>query len=146
MNEKILILLKNIAILLQIKGENAFKSNAYNTAADIIETQNLDIQNLVKNNSLSNVNGFGKALTEKITEYVQTGKLDYYQNLINEIPESLIELTKLDGLGTKKIKILFDQLNIKNINDLKQSLEDGKIAELKGFGKKSEQNLKDQLS
>lgn len=146
MNEKIITLLRNISILLEVKGENIFKTNAYKTAADIIETQNLDIEELVNSNKLSSTNGFGKALTEKITEYVKTGSLQYYQDLIQEIPESLIELNKIEGLGIKKIKTLFEKLEIKNLEDLKIAAKKQEVSKLQGFGKKTEENILNQLT
>jgi DNA polymerase (family 10) len=145
-NTKIIELLNNLANLLEINGENSFKSGAYRTAADIIETQNLDVAQLISENKLGEINGFGKALVEKLTDLIQNGKMEYYEKVINEVPESLLKLTRIEGLGTKKIGRLYRELGIKNIDELKRACEKNQISELKGFGKKTEQNILEQIN
>ncbi len=144
-NEIVIKLLNNISQLLLIKGELSFKSQAYKTAADIIEIQNLDVFSLVKENKLSEVDGFGKALVEKISDYVQNGEMAYYKKLTAEVPESLLELLEIDGLGTKRISKLWKELNVKSKEDLIRVLNDGTLSELTGFGKKLIENLKTNL-
>ncbi|MGQ9818443.1 MAG: DNA polymerase/3'-5' exonuclease PolX [Candidatus Kapaibacteriales bacterium] len=130
---------RNIAILLRIKGDNPFKADAYEKAADIIESQQLDILNLARNNQLPEIKGIGDALAKKIYEYVQTGKLEYYEKLKTEIPLELISLTRLSNLGPKKTKLLYDKLGIKNIDDLEKACLENKVANLKGFSEKSQE-------
>lgn len=132
-------ILRNISVLLRIKGENPFKADAYEKAADTIESLQLDVAALVQQNKLSEVKGFGEALVKKITEYVQTGKFEYYERLKKEIPLELIIVTRLPNLGPKKTKFLYDTLGIRTIDDLEKACLDNKIATLKGFSVKSQE-------
>ncbi len=138
-DRKLVKILRSISVLLKIKGENPFKAEAYENAADIIESNQLDIAELVHTNSLGKIKGFGEALVKKITEYVQTGNFQYYEKLKEEIPEGLIAVTKIPGIGPKKAKMLYDELSIQNLDDLEQACFDDKIAKLKGFSPKSQE-------
>jgi DNA polymerase (family 10) len=140
-DKKLVKLLRNASILLQIKGENIFKANAYSNAADIIESQQLDVAELVQNGKLGEIKGFGEALVKKITEYVQTGKMSFYEKLISEVPEELIKITKIPGIGPKKTKQLYEKLGIRTIEDLEKACIEGKIASLKGFSEKTQEIL-----
>lgn len=144
-NEQLIEILNNISKILLIKGEIPFKSQAYKTAADIIEIQKLDIEQLVKEKKLSSIDGFGKAMVEKITDFVENGKMTYYENLKNEIPISLLELLEIEGLGTKRVAKLWKELNVINKKDLKRIIDDGTINNIDGFGKKLIDNLKNNL-
>lgn len=137
--KKLVKILRNIAILLQIKGENVFKAQAYSNAADIIEAMQLDIVDLVKSGKLGEIKGFGEALVKKITEFVETGKISYYDKLITEIPVELVAITKIPGIGPKKTKVLYENLGIKSIDDLEKACLDGKVAKIKGFSEKSQE-------
>jgi DNA polymerase (family 10) len=138
-DRKLVKILRNISVLLKIKGENPFKAEAYENAADVIESNQLDIAELVRTNSLGKIKGFGEALVKKITEYVQTGTFHYYEKLKEEIPEGLIAVTKIPGIGPKKAKVLYDKLSIQNLDDLEQACLDNKIANIKGFSPKSQE-------
>ncbi len=140
-DKKLVKLLRNASILLQIKGENIFKANAYSNAADIIESLQLDVVDLVQNGKLSEIKGFGEALVKKITEYVQTGKMSFYEKLIAEVPEELIKITKIPGIGPKKTKQLFEQLGIRTIEDLEKACLEGKVEKIKGFTAKTQEIL-----
>lgn len=138
-DKKLVKILRNIAILLQIKGENVFKANAYANAADIIESMQLDVRDLVRQGKLAEIKGFGEALVKKITEYVETGKISFYEKLTSEIPVELVTITKIPGIGPKKTKLLFETLGIKTIDDLEQACIDNKVAKIKGFSAKSQE-------
>lgn len=140
-DKKLVKLLRNASILLQIKGENIFKANAYSNAADIIESLQLDVVELVRNGKLSEIKGFGEALVKKITEYVQTGKISFYEKLIAEVPEELVKITKIPGIGPKKTKQLYEQLGIRTIEDLEKACLEGKVEKIKGFSAKTQEIL-----
>lgn len=144
-NEKIILLLRKLSFLLEIKGENKFKSQAYNTAADIIEVQNLDVRKLISANQLKDINGFGKALCEKLEDLVTNGKMQYYENLTKEIPESLYELNDIEGLGTKRISKLYHEIGVVDRRTLKKSIEDKSITNIQGFGDKLIKNILEKL-
>ncbi|MFZ0564818.1 MAG: DNA polymerase/3'-5' exonuclease PolX [Chlamydiales bacterium] len=130
-----------IAILLELKGENPFKIRAYHNASRTLEDLEEDIETLVNENRLTDFPGIGKAIAEKITTLVLTDHLPYYEKLRKSIPETLLELLQVPGLGGKKIKILYEQLKIKNIEQLATACQKGKVAKLEGFGVKSQENI-----
>ena len=130
-------ILNNIAVLLDIKGENPFKSRAYSNAAGIITDNGIDVVEAVRNDNLKDNKGFGDALQKKITEYVDTGKITYYENLIREIPETLVDITKISSIGPKKAKLLYETLSITNLDELETACFDGRLSSLKGFTPKT---------
>ncbi len=135
---EIVMILNNIGMLLELKGENFFKSKAYYDAARRIEVMEENLEELVRDDKLKDIKGFGKALTQKITELVKTGRLDYYNRLKASFPEGLFELLKIQGLGPKRISTLYNKLGICNIEQLKQACNEGKLLELAGFGRKTQ--------
>jgi DNA polymerase (family 10) len=139
--KELLEILENLAVMLEIKGESPFKSRAYQNAADIIKVQQLDIEKLVNQNKLAEIKGFGKALVEKITDYVENGKMTYYERLKEEIPLSLIKMTKLDGIGNKKAGQIYQELGISEIDELEKAAKENKIQELKGFSKNTQEKI-----
>ncbi|MEC9327742.1 MAG: DNA polymerase/3'-5' exonuclease PolX [Verrucomicrobiota bacterium] len=138
--------LKKIAILLELKGENAFKIRAYRTGSEIVETYSGDLLKLALENELENIKGIGTALAKKIHELATTGKLEYFENLKSEFPESIFDLFTISNLGPKKIKLLYDQLGIDSISKLKQSCESGHVEGISGFGNKSVSKILDSIS
>jgi DNA polymerase (family X) len=136
-NQELIKILKNISILLELKGENPFKSRAYTNAAEIIKIEDIDIERAVKEKTLKDIKGFGKALVSKITGYVETGKMEYYEKLTAEVPESLVALTKLSNLGTKKVRQIWQELGITTMEELEMACKNGTLLKLKGFTEKT---------
>ncbi|GAA5494230.1 DNA polymerase/3'-5' exonuclease PolX [Rubritalea halochordaticola] len=139
--EDIADVLENIALLLELKGENVFKTRAYRNGAEIARTGDCDIIGLAKENRLAEIDGIGKALQDKIHELVTTGKMDYYEDLRSGFLPTLFDLFEIQGLGPKKIKALYDKLEIDSIESLKRACEDGSISQLSGFGTKTVEKL-----
>jgi DNA polymerase (family X) len=139
--EDIAEILEEIALLLELKGENFFKTRAYKNGAEIALNAEEDIITLAKEGRLDEVKGFGKALQDKVAELVQTGKMTYYENLRAEFPAGLFELFELSGLGPKKIKALYEQLGVDSVAALKAACESGKVSGLSGFGEKTTQKI-----
>lgn len=139
--EEVVDLLESIARLLELKGENVFKVRAYTNAARALETFSGDFESLLLQGRLGEVGGIGDALTDKITDYATHGSLPYYEKLRAEFPKSLFDLFELQGLGPKKIKLLWEQLAITTIEALEAACKDGRVAELKGFGEKTAANF-----
>lgn len=133
--------LQEIATLLELKGENAFKVRAYQNAARLLETLEIPLSQFVADAQAGKIKGIGEALQEKIATLYHTGSLPYLQELRDEFPPGLLELFQVPGLGGKKIKMLYDSLHISSISDLKEACEQGKLSGLKGFGEKTEQNI-----
>jgi DNA polymerase (family X) len=136
-DKNLINILKNIAVLLEVIGENQFKSRAYLNAANLIKSQELDIHEIAKRGELGKIKGFGKALVEKIGDYCENGKMQYYENLLETIPESLLMISKIKGIGTKKVKSLYEIHGISNIDQLEEFALDGRLERIKGFSKKS---------
>ncbi|WP_411845188.1 DNA polymerase/3'-5' exonuclease PolX [Roseibacillus persicicus] len=133
--------LEEIALLLELKGENPFKTRAYRNGADIIRDFEGDFLQLAKDDELKGIKGIGDALQQKLHELASTGRLQYHLDLKHEFPETLFELFDLQGLGPKKIKALYDELEISTLGGLKRACEDGSVAGLKGFGKKTAEKI-----
>ena len=134
-------ILEHIAQLLELKGENPFKIRAYTNAARALESLSEPIETLVNEGRLGEIEGIGKAITEKVTELVTTGRLEYYEELKGSFPEGIFELFELRGLGAKKIKVLHDQLGVASVGDLELVCKEGRAAELAGFGEKTQAKL-----
>ncbi|MEO1856697.1 MAG: DNA polymerase/3'-5' exonuclease PolX, partial [Rubritalea sp.] len=139
--EDIADILDEIALLLELKGENVFKTRAYKNAAEIVRSVDADIVALAKEDKLDGIAGIGKALQQKIHEIAITNKLEFHQNLRAEFPPTLFELFEIQGLGPKKIKVLYDQLNIDSVSSLKTACNNGSISALKGFAKKTVEKI-----
>jgi DNA polymerase (family 10) len=139
--EQTIDLLETIAQLLELKGENPFKIRAYTNAARALETYSGNFPKLVEENGLQELAGIGEAIAKKISEYALTGKLDYFEKLRADFPESLFELFEVQGLAGKKIKVLWEKLQVKSISELEMACRDGRVAELPGFGAKTAENL-----
>ena len=133
--------LVNIATLLELKGENPFKTRAYQNAARTIETLSEPLDKVVAEARLGDIKGIGEALQQKITELVTTGRLQYYEDLKAATPPGLVAMLDIPGLGPKKIKALHDELGIDTVEKLEQACKDGRIAGLKGFGEKTQTNI-----
>lgn len=138
--------LRDISLLLQLKGENAFKSRAYDTGADRITGLTEDLGTLVREGRLKELPGIGQALAEKITELVSTGRLGYFEELKAEFPEGLLELLQVPDLGPKKVAVLWKELGVSNLTELERACREGRVRQLKGFGEKSEAKILDGLA
>lgn len=133
--------LREISLLLQVAGENSFKSRAYDIAADRIAGLTDDLTERVAQGRLEELPGIGKAIAEKITELVTQGRLEYYEQLKAAYPPRMLELLKVPDLGPKKAKALFEQLGVGDPDALEAACRDGRVRALKGFGPKSEEKL-----
>ena len=140
-NKEISDMFFNIADLLDIKGEIPFKIRAYRLAAQTIADLDEDIEILVKEKKLEKLPGIGKAIARKITEYVETGQLEFYEKLKKEIPPAIVELLEIPSLGPKKVSILYKKLDIKTVEELKKACLEGKLRNLDGFGEVTERNI-----
>ena len=144
--EEIAGVLEQIATLLELKDENLFKIRAYTNAARAIETFGANVSSFQDEEAVAKIPGIGKSIALKIKELVQTGSLKYFQELSAEFPSGILELFSLPGLGAKKIKALHDQLGISSIKQLQRACEQGRVAELPGFGETTQQKLCDAIA
>jgi DNA polymerase (family X) len=134
-------ILLEIGVLLELKGEVVFKTRAYANASRTLEGLNEPLEKLIAENRLGEVKGIGEALQKKITELATTGKLAYYEELKASIPPGFLEMLQIQGVGPKKIKALHDKLGVKSVADLEAACKAGKVAELDGFGDKTQTKI-----
>jgi DNA polymerase (family X) len=139
--EEIASALDEIALLLELKGENAFRCQAYSNGARAIEQLEGDPASLLKEGKLVGVRGIGEALLQKITTLITTGELPYLTNLRTEVPPGFRDMLKIQGLGAKKIRAINEALGVTTIEELQKACEEGKVAGLKGFGDKSQAKI-----
>ena len=139
--KEIAAVLEEIAQLLELKGENPFRTRAYRNGARALLNLDEDLGKRIEEGTLTEIEGIGDHLAEKITELATTGRLAYYDKLRKSIPQGLVEMMQVQGLGPKKVKTLYKKLKIKSIADLKKTLGKGKIAKVRGFGEKTEKNI-----
>jgi len=144
--EQIAGVLERIAMLLELKGENPFKIRAYTNAARAIETFGGNVSNFQDEEAVAKIPGIGKSIALKIKELAETGSLKYLEELSAQFPGGIMELFALPGLGAKKIKALFDRLGISSIEQLQKACEQGRVAELPGFGETTQQKLCDAIA
>jgi DNA polymerase (family 10) len=133
--------LERIGTMMEIKGENPFKVRAYFSGARTLQTMEEDLGTVIGEERLGDVPGIGKALTEKIETLFATGELEFYDNLLASVPPGLLDLLDIPGLGGKKIKALHEQLDVDSIESLAEACNEGKVAELKGFGEKTQEKI-----
>ncbi|ADL08149.1 DNA polymerase/3'-5' exonuclease PolX [Thermosediminibacter oceani] len=131
----------DIADMMEIKGENFFKIRAYRKASQVIANLPEDIEEIMKTSSLGSIEGIGKALEGKIKEIIETGTCRHYEELKKDIPRGLVEMLKIPGLGAKRIKTIYDALNITTIDELEQAAKSHKLRGLPGIGVKTEQAI-----
>jgi DNA polymerase (family 10) len=134
-------ILSEIGTLLELKGENPFKTRAYANAARALETLPESLDKVIADGKLGDIKGIGEALQKKITELATTGKLEYYEDLKASVPPGLMEMIQVPGVGPKKAKALHDYLGVKSVAELETAAKAGKIAGLEGFGEKTQAKI-----
>lgn len=142
-NKEIAKILSEISVYLEMEGE-MFKPRVYEKAALAIELLDKPLKDIYKTQGLKgieNIEGVGLSIAEKIEELLKTGELKYYKQLKKKYPIDLENLLRIEGLGPKLIKKLYEKLKIKNIADLEKAAQEGKIRKIEGFGEKTEQNI-----
>ncbi|MEN2984028.1 MAG: DNA polymerase/3'-5' exonuclease PolX [Dictyoglomaceae bacterium] len=140
-NLEVAKILYEISALLELKGENKYKVAAYAEAARRIENLSEDIEKLFKERRLNEIKGVGESISQKISEYLTTGKVTYLEELRKEVPPELLELEKIPGIGPKLAYRLYQELGIKDIDSLEKAAREGRIRLLPRLGEKVEQNI-----
>jgi DNA polymerase (family 10) len=141
-NAEIAAMFDRAAELLEIKGDNPFRTRAYHRAARVIEGLAKSVTSLLQaGQNLAELPGIGKDLAGKVAAIVSSGKFDLLEKLKRELSGDLGELAALPGLGPKRVKLLYDKLGIRSIAGLRRAVEAHRLRELRGFGAKSEEKL-----
>lgn len=139
--KEIAAVFEEIAVLLELKGENPFRIRAFSNAARLLKSLEGSTEGFVRQLRTTGAKGFGEQLTEFILTLYETEHLPFHEELRAEFPDGLLEFLKIPGLGAKKVKVLYEQLGLTNLEQLKEACEQGKVAELKGFAKKTESKI-----
>ncbi|MBD3270591.1 DNA polymerase/3'-5' exonuclease PolX [Candidatus Peregrinibacteria bacterium] len=142
-NQQISQIFEDIGNLLDIEGANRFRVLAYKNAAENIKGLGRELKNLYQENpdKITKITGIGKDLSEKISEILETGKLEYHQNLIDKYGSGLLDILKIRSIGPKKVKLFYQELGIDNLIKLKKAAESNQLSNLSGMGTKSEKEI-----
>ena len=139
--KRIAEILDEIGTLLELTGENPFRSRAYHNGAQVIGGLTDDLDELMREGSLTSIKGIGQGLADIIVELMQTGKAKMHEELREKVPSGVLEMLRVQGLGPKRIKLLYEKLNIKSIAELREACEKQHLRSIEGFGEKTEENI-----
>ncbi|OHB86983.1 MAG: DNA polymerase III, partial [Planctomycetes bacterium RIFCSPHIGHO2_02_FULL_38_41] len=140
-NHEIAALFERIANVLELKGENTFRINSYRKAARVIGDLTEDIEVFAKEGKLTDIPGIGEGTAEKIIEYINTGRMSKYEEVMKGVSEETITLMQIPGLGPKTVAMLNNELGIVGLGDLEKALQEGKLKGLFGIGDKKIENI-----
>jgi len=142
-NQEVANLLRQIAKILEIKGDSTFRIRAYEEAATRVENLSEPIEDIWKRGELTNVPGIGESIAAKIEEYLKTGKSSYLEEISKDIPKGLFEMMEVPGIGPRLAWRLYTEAGIQSIEELERALVEHKLQGLRGFGAKMEKKLLD---
>ena len=140
-NREVAEILYQIADMLEIKGEVIYKAMAYRRAADNILNLGRDINEVWREGKLREIPGVGKSLAEKLDELLRTGRLEYYEQLKEEIPPGVVAMLAIPEVGPKTAKLLFEKLGLTSVAEVERAAREGKLRTLPGLGEKSERKI-----
>ena len=138
---KVAQIFREISDFLSIKGENPFRIRAYEKAADALEHLSGDLEELYQRGKLKGVPGIGKGMLEKIEVLLSTGTLPAYEQLRAEFPPGLVEILSIPEVGPKTVKLLYEKVGVKSVDDLEMAIQSHKLRNLPGMGAKTEENI-----
>jgi DNA polymerase (family 10) len=137
--------LKDVAALLQIKGENRFRVRAFENAAQTIDRLSESIEERLAEQTVEELSGIGSSIAEDLRQIQQTGTCEIRTRLLDELDAGLLEMLDIQGLGPKRIKKIYEEMEITTVEALREAAEGGEIQEISGFGAKTEQNILDEI-
>ncbi|MFP4499760.1 MAG: DNA polymerase/3'-5' exonuclease PolX [Candidatus Hydrogenedentota bacterium] len=138
--------LEEIGALMELAGENPFKTRSYYNAARTLNQVNEDLETLVQEKRLREIKGVGEAIAQKIEELVTTGNLAFLEELRAQFPDTIFEIMGIPGLGPKRVKAVYDELGVDSLEKLEQACTAGQLATLKGFSDKLQQKVLDGIA
>jgi DNA polymerase (family 10) len=134
-------ILEEIGTLLELQGANPFKSRAFHNASRAVEGLTQELSALVESDELLEIKGIGKSIAAIITELVMDGRSREHEALRKEFPSGLLNMLRIEGLGPKRIKALYEKRKIRSIAELEAAARADKLSSLEGFGKKTQDNI-----
>ena len=141
-NKELAKIFEKWADILEFMGDNPYHIRAYRNAARLINDLSEDIEVLAKEGKLSKLPGIGQRLQAKILEFLRTGKIEEFEKLKDKVPDTIFTLLDIPGVGPKTVKLLYEQLGIRSVEDLKRAIEKGSLLKLPGFGPKKVEKIK----
>ena len=141
-NKELADLFEKMADILEFKGENPFKISAYRKASRIIGDLTQDIEEIAENGKLKGIPGIGEGMAQKVVEYLKTGKISKFEEVKKGVPDELIAIMDIPGMGPKTLSMLHKEKGISNFSQLEKALEDGSLLGLFGMGEKKIENIK----
>lgn len=139
--KQIAAVLKEMAVLMEILGSNPFKIRAHENAARALEGVAADVSVLIENGELTSIKGIGKGIADKIVDLFRNGAISEHQKLKEKVPAGLLEISKINGMGPKKVRAVWKELDIDTLDQLEEAARGGKLAVMKGFGAKTEAKI-----
>lgn len=140
-NREIADIFETVADMLQIRGDNIHRVLSYRRASETLREVPRDLRAVAAENKLEEISGIGSTLAEKINEMLDTGKLEFYEKLAQEVPPGVVDIMRVNGVGPKKAKLFWQELNITSLEALAQAAKEEKLRNLAGMGAKSEQKI-----
>ena len=140
-NEDVVAVFNEIADMMDILGEEPFRVLSYRRAARQIEALTEDVEDLVREGRVAGIDGVGPSLAEKIVEHVTTGRIAFHEELRGKFPPGVLDLLRVRGLGPKKVRLLWQQLGVTDLETLRKAAETHRLRRVKGFGEKTEENI-----
>jgi DNA polymerase (family 10) len=140
-NHEIAGIFGQMADLLEILGENAFRVNSYRKASRVVDELTADVEDLSREGKLSEISGIGERTTAKICEFLETGKISAHQELLVKVPKGLLDLLKIPGMGPKTTMLAWKQLGVEDVEGLTKVLRTGQMSKLPGMGPKKVENI-----
>lgn len=144
-NKEYARIMSEIAVLRQIKGDNAFKIRAYENGARAIENLSESIEDLMDQGDITKLDGIGKSLAREVEALRENGVSPTHAELLQELDPGLLDVMKVQGLGPKRVKLLYDTLGVSNLDLLRAAAESGRIADLDGMGEKTQEKILHEL-
>jgi DNA polymerase (family X) len=145
-NQSLSRVLQDIADVLEIKGESFFRIRSYRLSAESVGSHGDDVAEMVRRgDDLGSITGVGEGIAAKLRELVETGRCEYHEELLSEVPRSLLDLLELPGLGPKGVSLVFRKLDVRSAEDLEAAIADGRFRTLPGMKEKKEARIRQGL-
>jgi DNA polymerase (family 10) len=140
-NTEVVRFLFDHSALLELSGDSSFRVRAFANAARMIDELEVDVADMAAAGTLTSIEGVGQGVAELVTEFVESGKARDHDELRGKVPRGLLDVLRIPGLGTRKVKAIYDALNIAGVEELEQACRSNEVSRLPGFGVKTEQNI-----
>jgi DNA polymerase (family X) len=145
-NQSLARVLQDIADVLEIKGESFFRIRSYRLSAESVGSHGEDVAEMIRRgDDLGSITGVGGGIAAKLRELVETGHCAYHEELLSEIPRSLLDLLKVPGLGPKGVSLVFRELGVRSAEDLEAAIADGRFRTLPGMKERKEARIRQGL-